>query len=629
MISQDSIEALKERSNIVEIIGEGVALKRQGTGYLGLCPFHAEKTPSFHVRDSENFYHCFGCGASGNVITYVMQSRGLTFPEAVEELAARYGVDLKRDGVGAATDAGVRKDVLYRVNNFALEFFQQNLRQLSLLVSEYLKSRRLSPATCAEFAVGYAPNSGCGLCEALKKSKISEQSMLQAGLVRRGTNGELYDVFRGRVIFPIFGDMRRVAGFAGRLVPGLASGEIEAKLPKYINSSETAVYQKSQLLYNLPRASDSVRKSGEVIVVEGYLDVISMWCAGIHNVAATCGTAFTAQHAQRLSRIAKRVLVLFDGDTAGKAAAAKCFPSFLNSGLEARVLFLPDSEDPDTYSLKHGDLTLQRLAECQAVPLLECYIRGLSEKYEISDPRELGASAKGKVAQVVANTLARVENVVELAELLERAAFILGVREELLKGLLSGGKLPIEAQKSSESPVARQVLPAFSGTVSTQRQEVNSLPPLDREILLAVMAHRELAVLVLRDGDVCTALRPATRQFVEGVHSVLQQFDADSDECKKALKELLFTFGESWLDHWRRAHKMLNDESAGLNQAFDECLHAVRKAKLNQAITLIDGEIRACTSEPRRLELLQEKLVLSRKRMEVAGANSTKTAGGL
>ncbi|MBN8549476.1 MAG: DNA primase [Deltaproteobacteria bacterium] len=612
MISQATIEEIKERANLVDLVGESVNLKRNGANYTGLCPFHSEKSPSFHIRDNGRFYHCFGCGVSGTAITYIMESRGLSFPDAIEELAARYGIEVKKEGGVAPREDAPHKDVFWQINKSALEFYRSQLQSAEPSVKEYLTSRRLSGKALSEFAVGFAPKQWGAFCEYAKKQGFEEEMLLQSGLVRRSPRGDLYDTFRARVIFPILVEGRKVAGFGGRIVPGLLDEASLKTSPKYLNSPETAVYQKNKILYGMPQALESIRRKKELYLVEGYMDVIGLWQAGVTNTVATCGTATSENHVKRLQHLVERVVVLFDGDVAGRSAAARCFGVFLNSGIDIAALFLPEDEDPDTIALQHGSKTDEYLASLEKIPLIDCYIESLLQKSGWKDVKELGAAAKGKLAEEVAAALSKVRNSIEQSELIERAAMKLMVEPDLFSALI---KKTDGVPPSDRTP---KEVPSRNSGAASLRISVDELPKLDRELLQAVMVDKErLAGQFLRDSDICEGVHPATLRFIEGLHGIVSN-DSVSDASKReGVKALLKDFGDSWLRLWKEAYLMLNDAGVDFARSVEQNRSFLKKSKLKQAITEIDRRVALAGSDQERAELVHEKVLLKRRLEQV------------
>lgn len=628
MILQESIDEVLTRVNITEIIGESVRLRRAGAHLVGLCPFHSEKTPSFHVRETEGRYHCFGCGESGNAIHFLMKSRGLAFPDAVEELAHRIGVKLRYSS--PSSDKGERTQgnaVIFEINQAAQVYFRSCFERSSE-VRSYLGKRGITAKTQEMFQLGFAPDEWRSLAEHLQLKKIEVPNLLRASLVKRNQRGELFDVFRGRLMFPIAMDNRRISGFAGRLLPG-CSKTCSEDSPKYMNSPETPVYHKSKILFGLPQAIEAIRKTGEVYLVEGYMDVLGLWQAGVCQTLATCGTALTRDHAQRLSRLTRRLYVLFDGDAAGRLAAGKTFPALINSGIELRAIFLPEGKDPDEIALERGTGTIDWLRGQPQRELLDCYLDYLAVTLCGSALNELGAAGKGKVAEAAAKVLGQVRNSVERGELVERTALRLRVESKLVAELvppisaaesaasLEGG-LPLPDKEPSptvQSGRIPQALPAKSDVVRDLRQ----LPSLDRELIRAAMGLREeIPGAVLSDPELCMALQPVTIQFISGLKAI---FSGDAqgggmapDEAKKAVLQLLSQYGDSWRSFWTETYKLLDSGVMDLQAIFQGCRKAARRGSLQMALEQLDRQISGTGDGLERERLHQTRLELIRKR---------------
>lgn len=342
---------LREVINIVDLVSEYVALKKVGRNYVGLCPFHTESKPSFTVSEEKQIFRCFGCGAGGDAIGFYMRISGLSFPEAVRELAQRYHLPLPRGDSGE----GKKYDRLYRVNEKALRFFRHLLKSApeAEIAREHLREREISESTAENFALGYAPAEGSALAAHLRLSGVDLALAEEAGLILRREDGSYYDRFRGRLIFPLRDQQGRVVAFAGRI---LGPGE-----PKYLNSPETPVYHKSRYLYGLYEARSPIRERGFGLVVEGYFDLLSLWEKGIRNVVATCGTALTREHARLLKRLLRTWYLVFDGDEAGRRAAYRALGVFFQEGIFPRVVFLPQGEDPDSLVRRFGPEAMEEL----------------------------------------------------------------------------------------------------------------------------------------------------------------------------------------------------------------------------------------------------------------------------
>lgn len=348
MIPQSFIQELLNRLDIVDVVERYVPLKKAGANYVACCPFHNEKSPSFSVSPTKQFYHCFGCGAHGSAIGFVMEHQGLSFPEAVEELAKNIGLPVPHETsqreleTRAAQAAGLPEMMLQ-----ALHFYREQLKHSEIAI-QYLKKRGVSGEIAARFGLGYAPDGWQNL-EKIYPDYADSQTLLETGLIIENDEGRRYDRFRDRVMFPILNARGNVIGFGGRV---LGAGE-----PKYLNSPETALFQKGQELYGLFQARNAIRASGRVVVVEGYMDVVALAQHGVGYAVATLGTATTPTHVQKLLRAADEVIFCFDGDKAGRRAAWRALENALAALTDtARLLFLflPEGEDPDTYVRQVG-----------------------------------------------------------------------------------------------------------------------------------------------------------------------------------------------------------------------------------------------------------------------------------
>ncbi len=351
--SPELIEQIRMANDIVDIISEDVFLKRSGARYMGLCPFpsHNEKTPSFSVSLDQQLYHCFGCGASGNIYTYLQEKKGLHFVDAVKALAERAGIPLPRQQT-ESDPKYLEKRKMLGINLLACQFYERNLLALRAEhpVKKYLKKRQFSDETIKEFHLGYAGSSWEGLLSHLKKENASLEIATRLGLIRR-KESHYYDLFRDRLIFPIFSkNGKEVLGFGAR-----ALGDA---LPKYINSNDSEIFHKGKTFYGWDKSSYFIRDSGKAILVEGYTDFISLYQRGVKNVVASLGTALTPDHARWLSWHVEQVILFFDGDQAGKKAARRSLNFLLSAGLVSKILKLGEKWDPDSFICEFGKKAL-------------------------------------------------------------------------------------------------------------------------------------------------------------------------------------------------------------------------------------------------------------------------------
>lgn len=361
-LSKDIIAEIKERVDIVHEIGQTVQLRHSGADWVGLCPFHGEKTPSFRVSSSRRMYHCFGCGVGGSVIDYVMASENLSFAEAATALAERHGIALPEKAGYTPKDRG--QEVLEKAQAY---YHQQLLREPQGEAARmYLRERGFDTPTWEAFHMGFALDGWQGFTDHARGLGFSQEDLLASGLVRVGSSGRPYDMLRKRVVFPILGEQARPIAFGGRVIDAQDN-------PKYLNTPETRFYHKSRVLFGLAQGKKRFREAKRAVLVEGYLDVIRLHEAGFAEACATCGTSLTEEHLKLLERFVDKAVLVFDGDDAGIKAALRTAPLFLNRGLEARVVLLPGGADPDDFVSAHGpDAFEENLG--RAVPILEFLI---------------------------------------------------------------------------------------------------------------------------------------------------------------------------------------------------------------------------------------------------------------
>ncbi|MGO9009460.1 MAG: DNA primase [Bryobacteraceae bacterium] len=350
----DFVDQLKSQVRIEDVVGQYVKLRKSGASrYMGLCPFHSEKTPSFTVHVVHQFYKCFSCGAGGDVVKFVMEKEGLSFWEALKQLAERYGIPLPKRSQYSDEDSRLR-GAAFEMHEMAQEAFRANLESAAGEAARaYLERRGVARETIAQFGLGYAERSGHALVRMFGGRNFSGAQMEQSGLVGKRQDGSFYDRFRNRLMFPIHNESGKVIGFGGR---ALAADDE----PKYLNSPETAIYKKSSVLYNLHRAKETIRKQDRVILVEGYMDAIGVTAAGIANVVASCGTSLTAQQVQAMKRHSARIAVNFDPDAPGANAAERSIGLLLEEGMQVRIVELDGGLDPDEYCRQRGAAAYQQ-----------------------------------------------------------------------------------------------------------------------------------------------------------------------------------------------------------------------------------------------------------------------------
>jgi len=449
MIPQSFIQGLLNRVDIVDVIERHVPLKKAGANYIACCPFHGEKTPSFTVSPTKQFYHCFGCGAHGSAVSFMMEYIGMDFVEAINDLASRVGMQVpvqenkENYGVsgfrGSGEDRESSSQNLFEVMSTVTRFYRDQLKCSERGIN-YLKKRGLTGETAARFGIGYSPAGWQNLAEIFPD--YESPLLVKTGMVNENEEKKRYDRFRDRIMFPILNLKGKIVGFGGRV--------IEKNEPKYLNSPETSLFEKGQELYNLFAARKAIRDAEKVLVVEGYMDVVVLSQYGIEYAVATLGTATTSRHVQKLLRQTDNIIFCFDGDDAGRKAAWRALENSLAQLVDGKnigFLFLPDGEDPDSYVQKFGKDSFEELIS-QALPLSVFLFQGLSEgiNLQTSEGRtRLVENAKPLLAQVVAPILSLM--------LIKRLAELSGINQDELESLLQIRRV------SSSSPRGRILRP--------------------------------------------------------------------------------------------------------------------------------------------------------------------------
>jgi DNA primase len=496
MIKQEKIIEIRDRASIVEVVSDYVTLKKAGRNYMGLCPFHTEKTPSFTVSAEKEIFHCFGCGAGGSVFHFLMQYEQLSFPEAVERVAKRYAITVERSDRSGVIAAENTREPLYRVNECAAANYHKILyHALGRKALDYLKSRGIEEATARRFVLGYAPPNGSGLLNLIQKEKMSLKAALQLGLIGQRDGQRFYEKFFGRLMFPIINAGGKIIGFGGRV---LGQG-----LPKYLNSADSPLFNKGSTLYGVYQAKEGIRKADRVVVVEGYLDVMALHQYGVLDSVATLGTALTVNHVRILARYTKNIIALFDGDEAGRKAAARSFEIFIEAGLWGRAAFLPAGDDPDTFVRSRGRDAVEELID-RAVPLADYYFSWLERRYG------KGLEGQSQIVGEISRLLVKMQNAFEIDLLVRRAVDTLGIREELLRR-----PLRVSDPKASSRAMIGD---ALSTAVGTSRDDM-----AERSLISLMLRFPSIANDVLKEEGVRDWLEPKWRGVIDVILAEWQE----------------------------------------------------------------------------------------------------------
>lgn len=584
--TDNEIQEIRNRADILHIIGEKVSLKRAGRNHKGCCPFHQEKTPSFMVNPDKQIFHCFGCGVGGDVFAFIMKYEGLDFPHAVESLADRYGVVLTQKGQSAESVAKNKseKEILYKINQLAARFYFENLKtsegQRGL---DYLKKRDIRSEMIRESLLGYAPQSGKALYQLLVEKKAPLELAGKLGLIRRGVHGDYYDFFRDRVVCSIISAEGKILGFSGRAL----TDEVQ---PKYLNSPESPVYHKSYSLLGMQTAKEAIRVQDQVILVEGNFDMIRLQQEGLKNVVAPLGTALTEQQIRYLGRTTENFVLIFDGDNAGRKASARALELFLPLGIFPKVVNLPEGEDPDSFVRKEGVTALQERIQ-NAVFLLDYWVEQiLSERLASEIKTGQGPQTQAKAIRKVAELVALVPGEIEKSLYIQRVAQRYGVQADFLIPVKK--KLPPQRDSNFIKPSVDEVRKA--------------LPPIEKMVIELVIQKPELLKTFFRDisatdfsdirlGDIWKLL---VDHKVEALTTT-----AEADESRKELQvlwsELVIT-GSRWSDIER-------DEET---KAAEDCVRQMKVVRFKSQLKQLSTEIRQAELDQDMLRvsrLLQEK----------------------
>ena len=425
MIGQDTIQRIMDAARIEEVIGEFVSMKKRGTNYVGCCPFHNEKTPSFSVSPTKGIYKCFGCGEKGNVVGFLMKHEHYTYPEALRWLAKKYNIEIEEEQMTEEQiERNNERDALFHVSEFAQKYFASLLYEDEMGIAVglgYFHSRGLTDKVIKDFGLGYCLDKWDGFTQHAKNNGYSDNVLRKTGLTIYKDDGKMYDRFRGRVMFPIYSVSGRVLGFSGRILSK------EKQQAKYVNSPDSEIYSKSNILYGLYQAKNAISRQDKCYLVEGNIDVISMYQSGVENTVASCGTSLTVEQVRLMRRYTKNVTVLYDGDNAGIKAAFRAVNMLFEEGMHVRVVLFPDGDDPDSYAQKYGSTRLQEYLHDNETNFILFKTKVLLEEVK-GDPIR-----KAEVLSDIVKTISLVTDLLERAEYVRQCASLLQISEETLQ----------------------------------------------------------------------------------------------------------------------------------------------------------------------------------------------------
>ncbi|MES2737063.1 MAG: DNA primase [Verrucomicrobiota bacterium] len=485
-IPEETLQQVLAATDIVDLVGRSVKLRRAGTNWVGLCPFHNEKSPSFNVRPSTNSYHCFGCGAGGNAFRFVMEHDGLTFMEAVKRLAEQAGIRIEEEVWDANAEAAAKlRSSLIRVHQEIATWYHQLLMKhpMADAARQYLKNRGISAEVAKSWKLGYAPPNTQPLREWAMKNKIGSGLLIEAGILATSEErGDAYPRFRHRLMFPICNDNGEVIAFSGRVL------EADAKAAKYLNSPETPLFNKSKVLFGFDKSKRGISKAGQAIVCEGQIDTLMVYEAGFQNVVAGQGTAFTEFHAKALKRQADEIVLCYDSDNAGYKAAERAFQALAPYGLIVKVAMLPKGEDPDSYIRKEGVEAFGELVK-NAKDFVDYQLASVGARRDLTEMRE-----RIKFAEEMAENVKLFDTPIAKQTTIQRVANSLGISEEIMR------KLVTKAEKGLSNRNKKEVANERAGEKLLAAQDATALMLCrlalsDPEILLWLREHGEQNVL--------------------------------------------------------------------------------------------------------------------------------------
>ncbi len=469
------IDEVKQRLDIVEVVSEYIPLKRTGRYYRALCPFHSEKTPSFYVSPERQIYYCFGCGKHGDVINFVMEIEGISFKEALHQLAKRAGIELVEGSYKDSLNELSEKGKIYSVLEEALFFFRKNLfSESGKIAREYLKKRGIFREEAELFEIGWAPMGWDLLYNYLRQKGYEDQLILKAGLINAGKNG-FYDVFRGRIIFPIRDARGNLLGFGGRTLT-----ENEAK---YINTPQTAVFSKKNVLYMLNLSKDEIRKTNEALLVEGYMDAIKLYVNGFKNTVASLGTSLTEEQVDLISKYAKTVVVCYDGDAAGEHATLRGLYLIKKRGLDVKIMTLPQGYDPDEYITSFGRESFKNLKE-RSLDLVDFHIDSVLKKAGEITPRKAA-----EIVDSMAELFAFLDSV-EAEIYVKKLSLKLGVSVSSIYKVLSMHKARLKrSQKRQKNKAA-----FLQGSSKLSSKKTKDSLQLLEDVILFLLENKKLTL---------------------------------------------------------------------------------------------------------------------------------------
>ena len=530
--SDEIIEEVRQNNDVVDIISQYVHLTRKGRNYFGLCPFHSEKSPSFSVSPDRQIFHCFGCGVGGNVYTFLMKIEGITFKESLEQLAERANIQLPTYENSADAAKDELKAKVYKVNEFAAEFYHQNLyKPVAKIGQEYVKKRKMNRETLEAYRIGFSGKFD-ELYKALKAQGFGEKEILESGLVNKNANGTYIDRYRERLMFPICDARGKVIAFGGRILDDSKIKDPKFPQPKYINSPENVVYSKGRHLFGLNVAKKESAK--KLLIVEGYMDVISLHQRGITNVVGALGTALTEQQGWLLRKSTEQVILGFDADGAGQTAIERSMKILQKMGCDMRVLQIEGAKDPDEYIVKFGEGRF-RLAMDNAISLVEFTVKNLKKDLNLDN-----TSDKIKFLNEIAKILSKVENTMEREIYIEKIAQGYNISKEAIYAEVN--KLIYNNTKEDKVLQSREIKPV--------RENIKNTTEIDED--LKRRENTIIAILLENNNNIFQKIKEKIKpeDFISKINKKIAKElynELEKEDCN--INKLIDTFDETMQSH--------------------------------------------------------------------------------
>lgn len=565
MIDDSVIQAVKERADIAEVIGSSIQLKRAGRNFLGLCPFHNEKTPSFNVSSDNQFFHCFGCGANGDVISYVQQHENIDFIDAVKMLANRYGVVIP-EGENYNPQAQSEKAKLLELHKDVCDWFRNNLKSAAAVsVRDYLTKRGITDADVASFQIGYAPDSWDSLINWAQSKNYSLDLLEKAGLVvRKEGTDRFYDRFRDRLMFAIWNDDGKVIAFSGRVL------QKDAKGGKYVNSPETAIFHKSSILYALSHSKRNIRDKKQAILCEGQLDVIACHRAGLNTAVSTQGTAFTEDHARKLKRYTDKVIIAFDGDAAGQKACFKCIEILLPLGITPSVLTWGEGMDPDSLYSQQG---AQALHDCvsKAQGFFDVLVN-----YNVQTLGTNTVEGKTQIAHNIINFISKINDSIVRSSYIQTLSERIGVHSESLFRELK--KHYRKQRFKNERPVQNEEVFVTQPTPIQFTEVMTAATLAELTILEISLEYEDIAMMIV---DILPTQFISFTVIGSALKEVLElSLAGDWYSCKEIIKEKYLSQSPKIAERFMNPEYGSDAERPTVDRAVKECLKKIKEAPM-------------------------------------------------